>query len=58
MAAKLTLHDTKCVRKGSHGLCSRALRVPSKTTWLIQQVHMAAGHTVCAIAEEALVQRG
>jgi|SRR5205085_11508251 len=35
-------------------LCDLTLRVPSETTWLIQQVHMAAGHTICAIAEEAI----
>lgn len=35
-------------------LCDIALHVPSETTWLIQQVHMAAGHTICAIAEQAL----
>lgn len=34
--------------------CDVALRVPSTTTALIQQVHMAAGHIVCAIAEEEL----
>jgi len=38
-------------------LCDLTLRVPSATTWLIQQVHMAAGHTICAIAEETLAQR-
>jgi len=38
-------------------LCDLTLRVPSDTTWLIQQVHMAAGHTVCAIAEEAVFDR-
>jgi D-sedoheptulose 7-phosphate isomerase len=38
-------------------LCDLTLRVPSGTTWLIQQVHTAAGHTICAIAEEALAQR-
>ena len=35
-------------------LCDVTLRVPSRTTALIQQVHMAVGHTICAIAEEAL----
>lgn len=35
-------------------LCDLTLRVPTETTWLIQQVHMAAGHAICAIAEQAL----
>lgn len=40
-------------------LCDITLRVPSGTTSLIQQVHVAAGHTICAIAEEAFAhQRG
>jgi D-sedoheptulose 7-phosphate isomerase len=39
-------------------LCDVTLRVPSTTTALIQQVHMAAGHTICAIAEEAFGKRG
>ena len=34
-------------------LCDLVVRVPSDTTALIQQVHIAAGHIVCAIAEEA-----
>jgi D-sedoheptulose 7-phosphate isomerase len=38
-------------------LCDVTLRVPSTTTALIQQVHMAAGHTICAIAEEAFAKR-
>src|SRR6185295_677916 len=37
-------------------LCDLTLRVPSAATSLIQQVHMAVGHTICAIAEEALAQ--
>ena len=35
-------------------LCDVLVRVPSDVTPLIQQVHMAAGHIMCEIAEEAL----
>lgn len=35
-------------------LCDLTLHVPSDVTWLIQQVHVAAGHTICAIAEEEM----
>jgi D-sedoheptulose 7-phosphate isomerase len=38
-------------------LCDLTLRVPSSATWLIQQVHMAAGHAICAIAEQAMAER-
>src|SRR4051794_39482983 len=37
-------------------LCDVVVRVPSEKTPLIQQVHMAAGHIVCEIAEEALAK--
>jgi D-sedoheptulose 7-phosphate isomerase len=37
-------------------LCDLTLRVPSGTTSLIQQVHVAVGHTICAIAEEDACQ--
>jgi D-sedoheptulose 7-phosphate isomerase len=35
-------------------LCDLVVRVPSDVTALIQQVHMAVGHTICAIAEDSL----
>ena len=38
-------------------VCDLLVRVPSDKTPLIQQVHLAAGHIVCEIVEEALVQR-
>jgi D-sedoheptulose 7-phosphate isomerase len=38
-------------------LCDLVVRVPSDVTPLIQQVHMAAGHIVCELAEEAFAQR-
>jgi D-sedoheptulose 7-phosphate isomerase len=46
---------------GSNGgtlgeLCDVVVRVPSDKTPFIQQVHIAAGHIVCAIAEEAAVK--
>jgi len=37
-------------------LCDLTLHVPSDTTCLTQQVHVAAGHTICAIAEESVCQ--
>jgi D-sedoheptulose 7-phosphate isomerase len=39
-------------------LCDMLVRVPSDRTPLIQQVHLAAGHIVCEIVEEALARRG
>ena len=38
-------------------LCDVLVRVPSDKTPLIQQVHLAAGHIVCEIVEEALSRR-
>ena len=35
-------------------LCDLTVRVPSDKTPLIQQVHLAGGHIVCEIVEEAL----
>ena len=39
-------------------LCDVLVRVPSEKTPLIQQVHIAAGHIVCEIVEEALAVKG
>ena len=36
--------------------CDVVVRVPSDKTPFIQQVHIAAGHIVCAIAEEAAIK--
>ncbi len=36
-------------------LCDVVVRVPSDKTPFIQQAHIAAGHIVCAIAEEAAI---
>jgi D-sedoheptulose 7-phosphate isomerase len=38
-------------------LCDLTLRVPSEVTPLIQQVHMAAGHIICEIVEEAMARK-
>jgi D-sedoheptulose 7-phosphate isomerase len=35
-------------------LCDLALRAPSSETALIQQLHITAAHTICALAERAL----
>lgn len=37
-------------------LCDLLVRVPSEKTPLIQQVHIAAGHIVCEIVEDALAK--
>jgi len=37
-------------------VCEVLIRVPSDDTPFIQQVHIAIGHTLCAIAEESLNQ--
>jgi D-sedoheptulose 7-phosphate isomerase len=39
-------------------LCDVLVRVPSEKTPLIQQVHIAAGHIVCEIVEEAMAAKG
>lgn len=39
-----------------NALCDLLVRVPSEKTPLIQQVHLAAGHIVCEIVEEALAK--
>jgi D-sedoheptulose 7-phosphate isomerase len=36
--------------------CDVLVRVPSDETPLIQQVHIAAGHSVCAIVEQAIME--
>ena len=38
-------------------LCDVLLRVPSDHTPFIQQVHIAAGHIACVIAEEAMMEK-
>ena len=38
------------------GLCQHFLAVPSSETAIIQQVHMVAGHAICALVERALAQ--
>jgi D-sedoheptulose 7-phosphate isomerase len=36
------------------GLCRHFLAVPSKETAIVQQVHLVAGHAICALVEGAL----
>jgi D-sedoheptulose 7-phosphate isomerase len=38
-------------------LCDRLLAVPSTTTAMIQQIHITAGHIVCALTESAIFPR-
>lgn len=37
-------------------LCRHFLAVPSQETAIIQQIHMVAGHVICALVERALLQ--
>lgn len=39
------------------GLCDTLVRVPSDDTPFVQQVHIAIGHTLCAIAEDSLEEQ-
>jgi D-sedoheptulose 7-phosphate isomerase len=36
------------------GLCDLSLRVPSRSTPLIQQIHITAAHAICGVVEQAL----
>jgi D-sedoheptulose 7-phosphate isomerase len=37
-----------------HGLCQHYLAAPSRETAIIQQIHIVAGHAICALVERAL----
>jgi D-sedoheptulose 7-phosphate isomerase len=37
-------------------LCRHFLAVPSHETAIVQQIHMVAGHAICALVEQALMQ--
>jgi D-sedoheptulose 7-phosphate isomerase len=39
------------------GLCDMLLKAPSTFTPVIQQVHMVAGHILCALVERAIFPR-
>lgn len=38
------------------GLCRHFLAVASRETAVVQQIHMVAGHAICALVERALLQ--
>jgi len=38
------------------GLCQYFLAAPSRETAVIQQIHIVAGHAICALVERALLQ--
>ena len=38
------------------GLCRHYLAAPSRETAIIQQIHMVAGHVICALVERAMLQ--
>jgi D-sedoheptulose 7-phosphate isomerase len=37
------------------GLCNHFLAAPSRETAIIQQIHIVAGHGICALAERAML---
>lgn len=54
---KLTVIGFTGANGGAMGdVCDVLVRVPSDKTPFIQQVHIAAGHSICAIVEEALLR--
>ena len=38
------------------GLCQHFLAAPSRETAVVQQIHIVAGHAICALVERALLQ--
>lgn len=38
------------------GLCRYFLAAPSRETAIVQQIHMVAGHAICALVERAMLQ--
>jgi len=38
------------------GLCRHYLAAPSRETAIVQQIHMVAGHVICALVERAMLQ--
>jgi D-sedoheptulose 7-phosphate isomerase len=38
------------------GLCRHFLAAPSPETAIVQQIHLVAGHAICALVEDALAQ--
>lgn len=38
------------------GLCRHFLAAPSRETAIVQQIHMIAGHAICALVERAMVK--
>jgi D-sedoheptulose 7-phosphate isomerase len=38
------------------GLCRHFLAAPSRETAIVQQIHIVAGHAICALVERALLQ--
>jgi D-sedoheptulose 7-phosphate isomerase len=38
------------------GLCRHFLAAPSRETAIVQQIHMIAGHAICALVERAMVE--
>jgi D-sedoheptulose 7-phosphate isomerase len=66
LAAFRAARERRMIRVGFTGsngdamkeLCDVLVRVPSETTPLIQQVHIAAGHIACEIVEAALAAKG
>jgi D-sedoheptulose 7-phosphate isomerase len=38
------------------GLCRHFLAAPSRETAIVQQIHIVAGHAICALVERAMLQ--
>jgi D-sedoheptulose 7-phosphate isomerase len=38
------------------GLCRYFLAAPSRETAIVQQIHIVAGHAICALVERAILQ--
>jgi D-sedoheptulose 7-phosphate isomerase len=52
----VTVGFSGAAETGMRGLCRYFLAVASNETAVVQQIHMVAGHAICALVERALAQ--
>jgi D-sedoheptulose 7-phosphate isomerase len=52
----VTVGFSGAAETGMRGLCRYFLAVASPETAIVQQIHMVAGHAICALVERALAQ--
>jgi D-sedoheptulose 7-phosphate isomerase len=52
----VTVGFSGAAETGMHALCRHFLAVASQETAIVQQIHMVAGHAICALVERALAQ--